>query len=149
MDKVEVADEFDDEPLIEDVPEDEESLNKLYKSFRESFISRESSRRPSFILMKSEANLFSMYQTNAIQAGNSRQNPFDRTDTISNYSEAPSMKTSRIKTGHMMKCFDSMFGGHRTMRSTIKKEGTFIVTPDKQEFNQTLPSSRLDEKDAV
>lgn len=66
MDKVEVADEFDEEPLIEDVPEDEESLNKLYKSFRESFISRESSRRPSFLLMKSEANLFSMYQTNAI-----------------------------------------------------------------------------------
>jgi hypothetical protein len=49
MDKVEIADEFDDEPLIEDVPEDEESLNKLYKSFRESFISRESSRRPSFL----------------------------------------------------------------------------------------------------
>jgi hypothetical protein len=46
MDKVEVADEFDDEPLIEDVPEDEESLNKLYKIFRESFIRRESSRLP-------------------------------------------------------------------------------------------------------
>jgi hypothetical protein len=49
----------------------------------------------------------------------------------------------------MMKCFDSMFGGDRTMRSTIKKEGTFIVSSGKQEFNQTLPSSRLDEKDAL
>lgn len=49
MDKVEIAEEFDDEPQIEDVNEDEESLSKLYKDFRESFISREGSRRPSFL----------------------------------------------------------------------------------------------------
>ena len=49
MDKVEIAEEFDDEPQIEDVNEDAESLSKLYKDFRESFISREGSRRPSFL----------------------------------------------------------------------------------------------------
>lgn len=49
MDKVEIAEEFDDEPQIEDVNDDEESLSKLYKDFRESFISREGSRRPSFL----------------------------------------------------------------------------------------------------
>ena len=50
MDKVEIAEEFDDEPQVEDVNEEEESLNKLYKDLRGSFITHEGgSRRPSFL----------------------------------------------------------------------------------------------------
>ncbi len=35
------------------------------------------------------------------------------------------------------------------MRSTLKKEGTFLVSPEKLEVNQTLPPSRLDQDDGL
>ena len=89
----EIAEEFDEVPQIEDLPEDDDTLSTLQRDFREKYgTSRQESRRPSFMQMKSDANLFSMYLTNALQAAKSRQNNFDhdRWDSVSNYSEAQS-----------------------------------------------------------
>lgn len=70
----------------------------------------------SFMKMKSDIDPFTV-QLNSVKQGR------DRADSSSNYSDAS--KSLKIKNGHMMKCFDSIFGGKRLMRSTIKKDEAY------------------------
>ena len=88
----EIAEEFDEVPHIKEVNDHEESFFRLQRDLRLT-LTRPDSRRNSFIQMKSETNLLSAYLTNAFPGIKSRQNALDVADSISNYSEAPSMKT--------------------------------------------------------